>query len=123
MHEGKHDDVSIAAGADLSALQYHIINVSGTICVSDLTSLGVLQNTPESGENASIAWQGYMKAKAGGTITAGARLTVTTSGTLSVVSSGDTSGVVGKAMTAAASGALVAFIGNFANVSNVLNAT
>lgn len=123
MHEGKFETVSVPAGADISALQYHVINVSGTLALNEITALGVLQNTPESGEQATLGYMGYMKAKAGGAIVKGNRLTVTASGTLSAVGSGDSAGVVGKAITASSSGGLVAFVGNFANASDVLNAT
>ena len=105
------ETVTVVAGADLSGLQYKIINLSGTLAVSNVLSGGVLLNKPESGEHATLAYSGRMKAYAGGTVTKGAPLIMTASGTLQVGSQG----VVGKALAAASSGALVSFIGNFAS--------
>lgn len=110
-YEGDYETVTVEAGADLSSLQYHIINLSGTIAVSNVLAGGVLLNKPQSGEAASLAFAGQMKGKAGGTITKGAPLILTASGTLQVGSQG----VVGKALAAASSGAHVPFIGNFAS--------
>ena len=108
--EGKNETITIAAGADLTGLQYRIISVAGTLSVSNITAGGVLQsNTVGDGEHATLVYQGNMKAMAGGTIAAGNTVTVTASGTLAVGSSG----VVGKALAAASSGALVNFIGDF----------
>jgi len=113
--DGDFDSIQVAASADLSALQYHIVSVAGTMAVSADAAAGVLQNAPQSGEHASLAYSGHMKGKAGGAITVGARLTVTASGTLSVVTSGSV--CVGKALAAASSGGLCSFIGDFSNAS------
>ncbi len=119
--EGKFDSVSVDAGADLSALQYRIINISGTLAVTEITALGVLQNDPESGESATVGYRGHLKGKTGGAVTKGDRLTSNSSGALVSVSSGDTAGVVGKALATASSGGLVEFVGDFSNVTRVTN--
>ena len=111
--EGVNNTVSISAGADLSALQHHIINISGTVCIEGNSALGVLQNKPLSGEDASIAYRGHMKAKAGGTIAKADRVSVTASGTLVAVTSGSNFAVLGKALVAASSGGLCEFVGDF----------
>jgi len=122
MIEGKHDDVTVAAGADLSAMQYKVIAVAGTIAAEADTALGVLQNKPGNGQHASLAVAGNIKAYAGDTIAFGARVTVTTSGFMLTVASGD-GNAVGKALVAAASGDLFNFYGNFATANTVHNQT
>ena len=62
MIEGKHEAVTIKAGADLSAMQYKIVTVGGVMAAANITALGVLQNAPLSGEHATVAWKGNMKA-------------------------------------------------------------
>jgi hypothetical protein len=108
--EGKNETITVTAGADLTGLQYHVVSVAGTMAATDTAAAGVLQSdTVESGEYATLTYKGLMKAKAGGTITAGAALTLTASGTLQVGSLT----IVGKALSAASSGGLVSFIGDF----------
>jgi len=120
MHDGKKSVEAVVAGADLSAAQYKVIAVAGTIAAEADTALGVLQNKPESGQHAAVAWEGHMKAYAAAAISAGARVTVTTSGYMLTVASGD-GGQVGKALTAAASGDLFNFVGNFALANTTYN--
>jgi len=114
MVEGKSEVIGISAGADLSALQYKIISVAGTLATDGNDALGVLQNKPQSGEDASVAYTGHMKAYAGGTIAAGDRVSCSASGTLVTVNSGDSAAIMGKSLSAASSGGLVEFVGNFA---------
>lgn len=106
---GDYKAVSIAAGADLSSLQYKVVNVNGTLAVTKLSALGVLQNDPQSGEHATVAYSGKMKAYAGGTIAKQAPVILSASGTLVVGSLG----IIGKALAAASSGGLVEFVGDF----------
>lgn len=110
--EGINKKITIFAGADLSSLQYNVINIAGTLAISPALAVGVLQNAPQSGEHASVAYEGHMKAKAGGTIAAGNELILSTSGTL--IAGVGSAGIVGKALAAASSGGLVSFVGNFA---------
>ncbi|MFA6213551.1 MAG: hypothetical protein WC714_29205 [Candidatus Obscuribacterales bacterium] len=115
---GDKETIAIAAGADLSTFQYKIIAVDGTLAATNAVALGVLLNKPKSGEHATIAYAGHMKAYVGGgSVAAGAQLAVTTSGYL-ITNATSTGGIVGKAITAAASGALCEFVGNFATVRN-----
>lgn len=114
--EGMSQKLSIVAGADLrTGAQYKAIAVGGTIAAASTAAIGILQNKPNTGEHASLAWHGHMKAYTGGAVTAGARVKVTTSGYIVVVASGD--GAVGKAITAAASGALCEIIADFAGAA------
>lgn len=115
---GDKDSIAIAAGADLSAFQYKIIAVDGTLAATNAVALGVLRNKPKSGEFASVAYAGHMKAYVGGgSIAVGDQLAVTTSGYL-IKNITSTSGIVGRAITAAASGALCEFVGDFTTARN-----
>lgn len=115
---GNISTIGIAAGADLSAFQYKIIAVDGTLAATNAVALGVLQNKPKSGEHADVAFSGHMKAYVGGgSVAAGAQLAVTTSGYL-ITNATSTSGIVGRAITAAASGSLCEFIGDFSTARN-----
>jgi len=113
--QGDAEVVAIVAGADLRAAEFKVVAVDGTIAATSLAGIGVLQNKPNTGEGASVAYAGHLKAYAGGAITAGARMKVTTSGWLVVVASGD--GSVGKALVAANSGSLVEGLFDFAGAA------
>ena len=110
--EGVSSKLSVSAGADLSARQYQLISVAGTMAATAHAAIGVLQNKPLSGEDATLAFAGHMKALAGGTITAGNTLSCTASGTLYSVSS---AWGLGTAVTACVSGGIVEFVGDFTN--------
>lgn len=114
---GEQNKVAIAAGADLSALQYRVIDVAGTLGTNNSAALGVLLNKPKVNESAAVAFSGHMKAYCGGTISAGNRLKAVASGyvtAVAAVASGTApDGSIGKALKAATSGSLVEFIGDF----------
>lgn len=99
---------SFVAGADLSALQFTCVRNSGVntvVSAANATSpiLGVLQNTPESGETAEVAYAGIVKVLAGGAITQNAQVTATTGGAV-IVTTTDTNHVLGMALDAGDSG-------------------
>lgn len=115
---GVNSAISVVAGADLSAFQYKIVAVDGTLAATNAVALGVLQNKPKINEYASVAYAGHMKAYVGGgSIAAGDQLAVTTSGYL-IKNVTSTSGIVGRALKAATSGSLCEFVGDFATVRN-----
>jgi len=70
---GDKEIIAIAAGADLSAFQYKIVAVDGTLAATNAVALGVLLNKPKSGESASVAYSGHMKAYVGGGFCRGGR--------------------------------------------------
>ena len=114
--EGEHLRISLAAGADLSSgCQFKALAVGGTIAAANTAAVGILQNKPKSGEHATVAYLGHMKAYVGAAATAGARLKVTTSGWLTTVASGD--GSCAKAVTAASSGMLCEVIADFVSAA------
>lgn len=98
---------NIAAGADLSAKQYTFVKISGTGVISAAAAtdvvIGVLQNSPKSGQVAEVAVSGITKLKASAAITAGALVGTTSTGlAVAVVAGTDTTKfVLGQAITAA----------------------
>lgn len=99
---------SFIAGADLSALQFTCVAMSGVNTVVSATAatapvLGVLQNNPESGQTATVAYGGIVKVLAGGAITQGDKVTATTGGAV-ITTTTDTNHVLGFALDTAASG-------------------
>lgn len=112
---GDTETVAIVAGADLRNAQFKAIAVGGTIAETNSAAFGLLQNKPNTGEGASLAYCGHTKGVAAAGIAAGARLKVTTSGYLITVSSGD--GSCAKALKSATSGSTVEILANFASAA------
>lgn len=115
--------IQVTAGQDLNTgggvgAQYKAIAIGGTIAAA-ATAIGLLQNKPKIGEDASLAYYGHMKGVAGAAITAGARLMVTTSGYIITA----TGAVIpcGRALATCASGASVEGLFDFmpAGVSSI----
>lgn len=100
------------AGADLSAAQYHVVSVATTGAVSLATAtaanqanasnfVGVLQNNPTSGKDATVALAGSITkaVKGAAAVAIGDTLTVTTAGKVSTATA-TTQVVVGQALSA-----------------------
>lgn len=64
-------DVTVDAGADLSAKQYYFVKADGTLCGAGGKALGILQNSPKSGRAAGIRVFGGSKLVLGGTVAVG----------------------------------------------------
>ena len=67
---------TLTAGADLSAKQYHFVVWAAATTVNVATAItnapiGILQNNPESGQQAIVAISGVSKVVADGTLAAG----------------------------------------------------
>ncbi len=110
--------IPVAAGEDLSSVQWRAVNISGTLAATPALALGLLMNKPDaSGEDASLIYMGRSKFAAGGAITAGGPITVTTSGWLiaAAVVSGGSTRVVGRAHYTVVSGGIGEGIFNFVN--------
>lgn len=101
---GYQYSIPVVAGADLSGQQYKAIAVGGTIAATNTLAMGLLQNKPKSGEDATLAYLGRSKFRAGGAVTAGGAVKVTTSGWIVAVASGDLA--AGKALEAVSSGGI-----------------
>lgn len=110
------------AAEDLSAKRYFGVCVdgSGLIDLADAAGeliYGVLQNDPTAGKQATIAISGITKAKAGGVIAPGAKVTVNSSGKF-VTATALTVDASGASATAASTGSFVCGIArNTANTA------
>ena len=67
---------TLTAAADLSAKQYHFVVLASATTVNVATAstnapIGILQNTPEAGQQAIVAISGVSKVVADGTLAAG----------------------------------------------------
>jgi hypothetical protein len=92
--------------------QYKVMGMDGDVAGTVAAAAGILQNKPKSGEEASVAYLGMSKYRAGGAVSQGDELTVASSGWITSASSGDRT--VGRARFAASSGAVGRGVFNFA---------
>ena len=106
------DSIPVKATEDLSNTQYKAIDIDGTIAAAGSTAIGIQQNKGASGRDITAGYAGRSRFVAGDTVAVGARLTVTTSGYCITVTSGDA--IVGRALSAVASGETSEGIFNFA---------
>lgn len=116
--------ITRVAGADLSALQFTFVkqNSSGqVVAVAAATDvpIGVLQNAPTSGQEATILVTGGTKLKAGATITLGTHfvLGTTSAGAATPLAPGTdtTKYILGVPLATAASGDIMSVIVNCAS--------
>lgn len=114
--------ITRVAGADLSALQYTFVkqnSAGAVVAVSAATDIpiGVLQNTPISGQEAAIVVVGGTKLVAGATVTNGTHfaLGTTSAGAATPLAVTDTTKyVLGVPLVTAASGDIMSAIVNCA---------
>lgn len=110
-----HHSVSLVAAGDLSAKQFCAIavNSAGRAAIADADDqvIGIVQNNPAAGQAANVAYGGVSKAKLGGTVAAGARVTSNASGEIiAAASAGDS--VIGVALNGGASGEIISILVN-----------
>ncbi len=84
----------VDAGTDLRASQYKAVTIGGTIAANGETTVGLLQNKPGSGEDASLGFMGRSRFVAGAAIAAGAQITIVSNGFAITATSGST--VIGR---------------------------
>lgn len=102
---GDFESQQMIAGADLRELRYHVMRISAADTVALATAnassvaFGILWNDPNTGQRATIAYEGRGKVMAGAAISAGAFFTHTTSGRATTVVSG--SMCLGRVLNAA----------------------
>lgn len=76
--QGHGTDITVAAGADLSAKQFYAVKLNSSAAVvlagAGEDAIGILQNKPASGQMATVRIAGVSKFVAGAAITAGARV-------------------------------------------------
>lgn len=99
-------DLTVVAGADLSAHQYKNVNDSGVLATSADNVFGVLQNKPESGQHADVARIGATKIYMPTSLGKGALIMQSnaTSGAIALATSGMCA--FGQIISAAASGSI-----------------
>ena len=113
---GEYFALSARAAVNLKDEQYHLMRsttwqtnapalvdiASNAAATAVLGVWGVLMNNPDSGQAATVAWQGEVKVVAGAAITAGVLITNDSSGRAVAAVSGDL--VIGRAWEAAGAG-------------------
>jgi len=104
------DTLTVVASQDLTGHQYKAVDLSGGVGVNSLIAVGILHTKAALGDHATVAYKGQMKAFAGAAIASGAQVGVTASGFLISVA---TSRYVGICLTAAGSGDIFPFVGDF----------
>ena len=108
--ERNYETLTITASQDLTGHQFKAVDLSGGVAINSLIAVGILRTKPAAGDHATVAYKGQMKAYAGGAINSGAQVGVTASGFLISVA---TSRYVGICLTAAGSGDIFPFVGDF----------
>lgn len=75
-YNANYVNISVPAGADLSAKQNHFVKINSAgaavLAGAGEAAVGVLVNDPTSGQTATIQVGGIAKVKAGGTVATGA---------------------------------------------------
>ena len=102
---------AFVASVDLNTSQFHIVDLAATAGKVTIGAanggFGILQNKPQAGEHATVAVEGMSKCIAGAAVAVGNYITSAASGYASVVVSNDAGvKVIGRAVTAAASGSV-----------------
>lgn len=108
--ERDYDTITVVASQDLTGHLNKACDLSGGVAGTTALARGILKNKPNTGEHATLAYKGHIKALAGGTINSGAQVGVTASGFLIAVT---TSAYVGRAMASAGSGDVFPLVGDF----------
>jgi hypothetical protein len=109
---------AVTAAVDLSGYQYRVMRFSAAqacnvashalSAAAEELPCGVLQNKPQSGEAAAIAFAGASKAMAGASVTA--RALLTTNGSGKVIDAVSGSIVIGRAQEAGATDEIISIV-------------
>jgi hypothetical protein len=114
--------ISLVASSDMRTRINHIVDLTSTVFKCDLAAakagFGVLANAPNAGENAQVAVDGIHTIRAGAAIAVGDMVTAAASGYGAVWVAGAVATLMGRALTAAASGSLCAVKLRVVNVSS-----
>ncbi len=106
-------DIPFSASGDLNSYQYCFVKCASTNWRVDVATgaclpvaIGVLQNDPQSGQEASVRVAGITKVycDAGGAITYGQLVTAGSNGKLQTTATGGSAGIMGIALEADSSG-------------------
>lgn len=108
--ERHYETITVVASQDLTGHQFKAVDLAGGVASTTATAKGILRTKAFTGDHATLAYKGQMKAYVGAAVNSGALLGVTTSGFLITVTG---SAHVGVALASAASGDLISFVGDF----------
>lgn len=108
--ERNYDTITVVASQDLTGHQFKAVGLHGGVAVTTAEAKGILRNKAYTGDHATVAYKGQMKAYVGAAVNSGAQLGVTASGYLITVTG---SAYVGYALASAGSGDLISFVGDF----------
>ena len=113
---------TFTAAADLSSKQYHFVVMASATTVNVATAItnapiGILQNNPESGQQAIVAISGVSKVVADGTLAAGNFIGTSADAQADAISPGTDTTVymMGQCVQAASAGETTTMILNVAN--------
>ena len=113
---------TLTAAADLSSKQYHFVVLASATTVNVATAItnapiGILQNAPESGEEAVVAISGVSKVVADGTLAAGNFIGTSADAQADAISPGTDTTVymMGQCLGAATAGQTTEMLLNVAN--------
>lgn len=108
---------TLTAAADLSSKQYHFVSLASSTTVNVCSAItnspiGILQNKPESGEQAIVAVSGISKVVADGTIAAGNFIGTSADGQADAIGSGTdtTVYVMGQGLEAGTAGQTISML-------------
>lgn len=105
-------DITVVAGGDLSAKQFHAVKVNSSgqvVAAGDgEAGIGFVQNKPTSGQAATVRVAGVTKAAAGGTVTAGQKIAANADG--KAVTATASENVIGTALTGGTSGTIISVL-------------
>lgn len=108
--ERDYDTITVVASQDLTGHQFKAVDLAGGVGVTTAGAVGILRTKPETGDHATVAYKGQIKAIAGAAVASGAQVGVTASGFLITVT---TSAYCGVALAAAGSGDLFPLLADF----------
>jgi hypothetical protein len=111
------ETLRLEADTSLASAQFHIVDLNATVGHCDLAAaengFGVVQNIPNSGEQATVVVEGVTKCIGGVAITVGDYIVSAASGFATIITSGGAQGaadtpfvVLGRALTTAVSGGI-----------------
>ena len=111
--------ITITAGTSLLGFVKRALNTAGTLALHSQQARGILEFKVDSGEQATLIYEGRVEAQAGGAVSALAPIKVASGGFLVAASSGD-AGVIGYCEnTAVTSGSFGDFVVDFRNRSTM----
>jgi len=108
--ENKYDVMTIVASQDLTGHLFKAVARNGGVAPTSALAAGILRTKAYTGDHATVAYKGEMKAYAGAAIASGSLVGVTASGFLITVTGSE---YVGVCLTSAGSGDIFPFVGDF----------